>query len=683
MIDAAVASGLALALVAAALLAAATVAWRALTSFVLAAWLALLIDIEAVPLALSLVHAVGRRGYAALEIVVLALALVAWLRAGRPVPRPPDLGFVRRNPTVLVLSAGVGIAFAYELLLCLTVVPNNWDSLTYHLPRAAAWYQHGGVHWIPNAPTERQNAFPAGAELTDLWSFVAVRSDRLAAIPQLLAEAAAAVGIYGVGIRVGFPRPAAAFAALLFPTLGLVALESTTTQNDLVVASLVVAAAYFVLGSGRRDGAGNEASLAGIAVALAVGVKLTAALALPGLVILAFVARVPWRRALVSCLAFSVAFALLDAWLYIENVVHTHRLLGYGGGRVEHSPDLSLTGWLATVIRILYRFLDLTGVPWGGLGVLASLVTLAVLLAGVVAARRVGAAAGVVTALALVPLVTVVAAVVRFALTRSEFPIDPAGTSEGAFSWSVSSRAHEDFSYFGPLGLLLLVLVAASLRGRVVRALPSRSALAASFLLVVAGIAAFYRFNEFVGRFLLLGVGLAAPIGAELYRRRAVAAGTAALALVTLAVTLASNELKRARDAPWSLSRAEVLDLQAWQAGIGGGVESLDRAVPASACVGALLGGNDAAYPLFGAHLQRRITYVAPPGPGVPFAPAEPAVIIGPGAAGVSLGAQWRVESLGGYWRLAVRATAVSPFDCEPSGRSDLRHMGASDKDAR
>jgi hypothetical protein len=112
-------------------------------------------------------------------------------------------------------------------------------------------------------------------------------------------------------------------------------------------------------------------------------------------------------------------------------------------------------------------------------------------------------------------------------------------------------------------------------------------------------------------------------------------------------------------------------------------VESLDRAVPAPACVGALLGGNDAAYPLFGAHLQRRITYVAPPGPGVPFAPAEPAVIIGPGEAGVSPGAQWRVESLGGYWRLAVRATAVSPFDCEPSGRSDLRHMGASNKDAR
>ena len=35
--------------------------------------------------------------------------------------------------------AVVVVVLGYELLLALTVPPNNWDSLTYHLARVGAW----------------------------------------------------------------------------------------------------------------------------------------------------------------------------------------------------------------------------------------------------------------------------------------------------------------------------------------------------------------------------------------------------------------------------------------------------------------------------------------------------------------------------------------------------------------
>jgi hypothetical protein len=572
----------------------------------------------------------------------------------------------------VVLAVGVALGLLYELFIGLAVPPNNWDSLTYHLSRAAAWYQHGGVYWIPNAPTERQNAFPAGAELAGLWTFVAIHSDAAAAVVQFCAQLAAATATYGIGVRLGFRRSASAFAALLVPTFAIVVLESTTTQNDLVAASLVAAGLYFILGTSDARRATVEASLSGVALGLAVGVKWTALLAAPGILAVSFAARLPVRNVLIAGSSFLVAFAALDAWLYAENVDNTGRLLGVGGGRVEHSPALTAEGWLATVLRILYRFFDLTGTRGrSALSLAAAAALAAVVVVEWFARRRERPAwSGVATAatvaavvLAIPHLIVAGAALFHLGVRALHIPIAPAGTSEGPFSWTVVNYVHEDFAYFGVLGPVVLGAAILALRPEAVRKHPPRAALGGAVFVFIGLIAASYRFNDFIGRFVLVGVVMSAALVAVVYRWRAVAAGIAVVALVTLAVTALENQLKPAKMRPWSLSQAQVLDLQAWQRGIGGGVEGLDRAVPADGCLAALLGADDASFPLFGPHLERRITYVVPPA-GSKLTTRRPAVLIGPGEAAVTLGPGWRVTSLGGYWRLATRLGAQRPFRC-------------------
>jgi hypothetical protein len=660
-------------LIATALLVAASIAAYSLTSFLLAAWVVAFAEVEALALLLSPFHAVGRRGYGALELAAFGVALAVWVRRGRPVPRAPDLTSLRAHPILIVLAAGVGLGLVYELFVCLTVPPNNWDSLTYHLARAAAWYQHGGLYWIANAPTERQNAFPAGAEVADLWSLVAIRSDGAAAVVQFSAQLAAATATYGIGIRLGFRRSASAFAALLVPTFALVVLETTTTQNDLVAASMVAAGLYFVLGAGGADHATRDGVLAGIAFALGVGAKWTALLAVPGVLAVALAARVPVRRLLVPAASFALTFVLLDSWLYAENVDNSGRLLGHGGGRVEHSPSLSLGGWLATVLRILYRFFDLTGTRGRGPASFAAAVVLAAVAAAAwIAAHRdrprlavvAAAATALATALIIPHLVVASAAGFRLIVRASHFPIDPSGTSERPFSWNYVNYVHEDFAYFGVLGPFLLLVAIAALRPRAARAHPPRAALGAALFLFIALIAASYRFNDFVGRFVLVGVVMCAALVAGVYRWRPVAAGVALVALGTLLVAALENQLKPAKMKPWSLSYSQVLDLQAWQRGIGEGVDALNRVVPDDGCLGALLGGDDAAYPLFGPHVQRRITYVAQPPAGGALKTRLASVVVGPGDAAVKLGPEWHVTSLGGYWRLAVRAGDARPFAC-------------------
>src|SRR5581483_3185660 len=123
----------------------------------------------------------------------------------------------------------------------------NWDALTYHLSRAAAWHQNGSLGFFP-AHTPRENFLPANAEIQILYTMVFTHGDRLAALPQLAAQLALLVAIFGIARRLGFARANAAFASLLFATLSEVVLEATTAQNDLVVTAYVLVAAYFLLG---------------------------------------------------------------------------------------------------------------------------------------------------------------------------------------------------------------------------------------------------------------------------------------------------------------------------------------------------------------------------------------------------------------------------------------------------
>src|SRR5262249_40188422 len=178
-----------------------------------AGYLALVTQIAAVMWFLSPFDALTLTWLTVVEAVVAAAAVGAWLLCGRPLPAlaraRAALGTLRSDPLTLAFAALVAAGVAYELVLALTVPPNNWDSLTYHLARVAGWRQEQGVHWIANAPTARMNEFQPLAEQLILFLFVA-GSTTLYAIPQYVAQLAILVAGYGPARRLGYEtRPAA------------------------------------------------------------------------------------------------------------------------------------------------------------------------------------------------------------------------------------------------------------------------------------------------------------------------------------------------------------------------------------------------------------------------------------------------------------------------------------------
>jgi hypothetical protein len=646
--------------VAVSLLAAASLRLRSLTSTVLAAYLALVVNAVVVTVGLSPFRLVRASPLAVAEAVVFGVVLGVWWWRGRPRPRYAATlaragRELARSPLALLYLVVTAAALGYELLVGLTVPPNNWDSLTYHLARAAAWAQHGGYFWVPNAPTDRLNVFQPLAEQQVLFLFAASKTSRLYALPQYLAQLAVLVSVVGSARRLGFPLRSAVCCAALLATLTLVALESTTAQNDLVAASFPAVAACLLLG-----GSAAETALAGVALGVGLGAKLTTVFVWPALALLVW--PLGGRAFLRIVAGASAGLVLAGWWGYWLNLAHGGHLLGGGFGRdVGASPPLSAGP--GTVLHVLYRLFDVSTLSdrlIGGLAI-AGLATGALVF--VLGHRRWGRwtslrrAGSVAIALAVPLLVLVGAAGFAAAARAVHLPVKVASES------GLDRRANEDYSAFGPVGALMLLgtpalTVVLYLAGRVDRRYLALALALPVFLILMAVELAY---NPFVTRFLLVPAVLTAPLFGIVLGSRAAASALLVVAAVALVWTLEYDRTKPYRSQaghPWHMTQVQALQY-VFEPAAAPADDAYERLVPPHACVGAILGPDEPSYLLWGRDRDRRVFYL-PSTASLDPALAEGLyyVVISTGsnaaAAGQFRGAGWTIRPLGSYWLLAT-----------------------------
>jgi 4-amino-4-deoxy-L-arabinose transferase-like glycosyltransferase len=570
---------------------------------------------------LSLPRLVGAPGYVVGEAALLAAVVAIWHRCGRPMPALPrvDRDAIRRHPVLVGLCAAVAIAVCYQAFLAVGTPPNNDDSMSEHLSRAAAWLQHRGVYWIPHPHTQRENEWLPNGELQVLYTFAFLHRDTVAALVQLVAEGALLLSVAGSARRLGFSRAAAVFAALIVATLPQVALQSVTTQNDLIVAAFVGAAAYFVRSADPR-----ELALAGIATGLAVGTKATALLAVPALVLVAAVSVRP-RPRLATVSVACAGLALVAAFGYVHNLVESGHPLGTGIPARGYRADPTARGVASNLAKMTWRQVDFPGyhLPPG--------------------VRRPAAGAA------------------EDAFHALHIPVNPPEATGFPYVFDVNITSQESIAWFGPLGFLLLLPLAAWFCVAGLRRRPGSGATvatAAALPLVALFLAAVYRDGPWYGRYLLAGVAICAPLIAAVYRHRPVAAAVACVGVLTLVLTHAFNAAKPTgldgSRAVWTLSRAEAQSLEI--PGFDRVIATVDRTVPRRARLGAMMWEHDWDYPFYGERLQRRIVGV-PPREGLAGAERRGLrwVLVGRGMKPPPLRSGWSERRFGPYGTLLER----------------------------
>ena len=552
-------------------------------------------------------------------VFVAALATVFILGGSKRLPSSPRRAFGDTNePRPLVLlTVVVSVGLAYIIALIVGTPPNGWDPMNYHLARAAFWLQSGGVGYIKEAYDQRLNFNPPNGEIGFAFVLGVTREENLVGFVQFFAALACATGVFAIARRLGLGRAEAAFGALVFLSLPLVALQSSSAKNDLIVASFLVAAVPFLLGDSRR-----EIALGSIAVALAVGTKFTAAY---GLAILLAIVLVAPRTLLPLRIAGLLAGGTAGSYWYFVNARETGHFLGDQSNVPGLTAPLHPPENLLSAFGTLVDSLDLSGARGADVLIypLAGIV-IAIALSAVYG--EIGKKSGLVVAVVVsaLPLLLLLVSkqLGRPALVRLDDALGhPKGfLATGDSTTSSPTTASDTASWYGPAGLLLVTttgIAALSFARRKSIAAPNLvCALAPLGMFTLVALTLTY--NPWLGRFFIFPVALSASLWGLALRSKGTAWATAALAGVTLVLSLVHYAEKPSglrlldRSAPstsvWTMKRWQVQSQH--DPAIGPVFRFLDQDVPRRASIGLALGANDFGYPAFGPHLDRRVELV-------------------------------------------------------------------------
>ena len=171
------------------------------------------------------------------------------------------------------IRIGILLLNIFAIFSAFLFKPNNWDSLTYHLPRIEHWLQN---HTLTNYPTDisRQLWEPPFGDFLTAVPHALFGTDNFDALFSVISLMVFEISIYRILTRLGIhgDRLDCAIAIALTP---MVVLESTTTQVDLRGAAIGLAAISLLLSTTRR-----YSLVFVLGIALAGGIKITSVIPL-------------------------------------------------------------------------------------------------------------------------------------------------------------------------------------------------------------------------------------------------------------------------------------------------------------------------------------------------------------------------------------------------------------------
>src|SRR5258706_9254460 len=554
---------------------------------------------------------------------------VIWKRAEKPALWEPfqswkikfDIQWMWREPILALLTLTIIVSYIFAMVQIILIPQNNMDSLSTHLSRIGFWLQHGS--FFPWQTTMlNQVWYPVVVQLQTYWTLLFLSSDRMVGSVQWLAALISGMGVFGMARLLGYSQRSSAFAALIFMSFPLMALQSTTTQTDLVTVAFFIPAVYFLI-LGIRDGQYSLLSLSAISVGLGIGVKKSYFILLPVLAALALLlilqyGKRTWKPLLFWSVNLFVAIALLGSYIYVVNLKNfgstfaspdyidsmiavpqswceaPNKLslarVSRPNSLISSSSDIFLEV-IYNVPRLFYQALDTSGLPRPLDGYSHKI------------KMRLAQA--------------------FFKAIRLEEIEGTAYTAPGhAFSFSQKNINEESNAWYGPLSVLLIfpALFVQSWRGLRQR----------NWLLLGPGVAVLMfvpleiilrpGWDPFQGRYFAPLVALCAPLTATWFKEKGNAFHEwliAGLSIVIVTVTLLYNPSKPTLGKfadefhVWNNSRIFIQTIQRKNdRDMYGMVENL---VPADATLGYYIPFFILDYPLFGEHLSRRLVPFASP----------------------------------------------------------------------
>lgn len=251
-----------------------------------------------------------------------------------------------------LLLGGAGLLVASAAYRAAVWPPLSFDSLTYHNFLAGSWVQAGGFVPLSLPPAMHGYAYlPVHFEALVAWAMLPFHGDFLINFVNFPVLALGGLALYALCRELGQDVFASSLAAGLLCFSPAVFAYTCTQYNDVLVMSLLVAAALFLVRH-LREGRWADAAMVFLASGLAVGTKHTA---IPPAAVVCLVAIVAplrpaaglWRRAaarLALCAAIVAAsggYAYLRNWAEMGNPLYPATVRVFGRDLFPQAPVIS------------------------------------------------------------------------------------------------------------------------------------------------------------------------------------------------------------------------------------------------------------------------------------------------------------------------------------------------------
>ena len=190
-----------------------------------------------------------------------------------------------KKDKILGLMAVGFVCLIAMLVFIDTLMPiNSYDSLTYHLNRAAYWLSQGNLnHFL--TPDDRNLVMPINSEILYTWVLAFLKNDWGLGFFSFTGYAMSVISLWGILDLFGFCTRKKLWSVFIISSFASVIAEASSAETDVIIAGLTLSAVLFYLYS-LKERKNSPIFFSALAYALAIGTKSPAVMAFPGLMLL-------------------------------------------------------------------------------------------------------------------------------------------------------------------------------------------------------------------------------------------------------------------------------------------------------------------------------------------------------------------------------------------------------------
>jgi 4-amino-4-deoxy-L-arabinose transferase-like glycosyltransferase len=200
---------------------------------------------------LGIAHCLASGAVLLTESVLFVVGLLALIRAG---DKAELIAYLRKrtssepftNYEKMILGT-IGVVMAFLLVYAASKPVTDYDSLHYHLPTIANWYQSSSLTMPEEFRFAENSRYPFSWEALCTLFLMPFREDFLVAFPNLIAWAIFGISIYLLGAQLGASRIHSLAASSLAMSMPIVIYNVNSMHIDLELGSFFLAGLYLAV----------------------------------------------------------------------------------------------------------------------------------------------------------------------------------------------------------------------------------------------------------------------------------------------------------------------------------------------------------------------------------------------------------------------------------------------------